>query len=187
MIVGFVGKKGSGKTTAADALVAEHGFRKHNFKDTLIAEIKHKMPAVLHELVNVYEKIDYDGMNPWTVERLFKEKPPLMRALLQNYGTEVRRADDPMYWVDAWGQLASALSEQDIVVDDVRFENEAQAVRDMGGVLIRVMKDSFDYPIVDAHASETEQDSIVVNHEIKVKEGEVNKLKELVFKAVFVD
>lgn len=187
MIVAFIGKKGSGKTTAADGLVEDYGFIKHNFKDTLIAEIKYKMPRVLEEMANVYEKLDHDGTNPWTVDRLFKDKPPLMRALLQNYGTEVRRGDDPMYWVDAWGQLASVLSEKDIVVDDVRFENEAQAVRDMGGCLIRIVKDSFDYTVVDEHASETEQDSIMVNHEIVVKEGELDKLREKVFTAVFVD
>lgn len=191
MIVGFVGKKGSGKSTAAEFLEEEHGFTRHNFKDTLVAEIKHKLPLVLNEIVELMNWTEYEfngsGDEPWTVDRLFKEKPPVMRALLQNYGTEVRRADDPAYWVDAWGQLASVLSEKDLVVDDVRFENEAQAIRDMGGCLIRIVKDSFDYPVVDAHASETEQDSIIVNHEIKVKEGDLDKLKELVLKAVFVD
>ena len=184
MLVAFVGKKGSGKSTAAKSLEEEYGFVRHNFKDTLIAELKHKMPLLLDELVRVCAALS-DG--EWTVDRLFKEKPPVVRALLQNYGTEVRRADDPNYWVDAWGQLASALSEKDIVVDDVRFENEAQAIRDMGGVLIRIVKDSFDYPVLDEHSSETEQDDIIVNHEIVVKEGELDKLKELVFNAVFVE
>lgn len=185
MIVGFVGKKGSGKSTAAEFLENEHGFMRVNFKDALVAELKHKMPLLLDEILNLvnYEKAVADM---GTVNDLFVEKPPVIRALLQNYGTEVRRADDPEYWVDAWRNLVNVLDKTDIVVDDVRFENEAQAVRDMGGCLIRIIKEGEQQP-VDTHASETEQDSIVVNHDVKVNAGEIDKLKELVFKAVFVD
>ena len=184
MIVGFVGKKGSGKSTAAKFLEEEHGFCRHNFKDALIAELKHKMPETLREMVHAVALVS-DG--EWTVDRLFAEKPPIARALLQNYGTDVRRADDPEYWVDLWRNFALVPDNKNIVVDDVRFENEAQAIRDMGGCLIRIMKNS---PVVteqDNHPSETEQDDIVVNHEIVVEKGDLKTLKERVFRAVFVE
>lgn len=184
MIIGFVGKQQHGKTTAANVLVSECGFRRHNFKDALIAEIKHKFPRVLEELVTLYNKHGFDGMSPWTIDKLFKDKPGVMRALLQNYGTEVRRAEDPDHWVDAWGQMASVLSEHDLVVDDVRFLNEAAALQGVGGKLIRIVRD--DMANNDSHQSEVEQDAIIVDYEIHVNTGELDKLKEEVLKAVFV-
>ena len=41
----------------------------------------------------------YDGMRPWTTDRLLAESHPLARALLQNYGTDVVRAIDSDHFV----------------------------------------------------------------------------------------
>jgi hypothetical protein len=132
----------------------------------------------------MYNQYEFNGMEPWTIDLLFKKKPAVVRALLQNYGTEVRRAEDPDYWVDAWGQLASVLSNEDLVVDDVRFLNEAVAVKSVGGTLIRIVRE--DMASEDTHASETEQDSIEVDYTVSVKTGELDKLREEVLTAVFV-
>ena len=94
MIIGLTGKKQNGKSTAAEHLSDKHNFVRINFKDALVAEIRERFPNLLEAIIEIMDRTDYDGMNPWTVDRLFKEKPPLMRALLQNYGTEVRRIDD---------------------------------------------------------------------------------------------
>jgi adenylate kinase family enzyme len=87
MIVAFTGKKQNGKSTAAAYVAEKYGFVRINFKDALVAETLANFPVLLDEIIEVMDRREYDGMNPWTHERLIKEKPPLMRALLQNNGT----------------------------------------------------------------------------------------------------
>lgn len=178
MIIGLTGKKQNGKSTAAQYIAEKYGFVRLNFKDALVAEIRERFPGLLQEIANIMEQTNYDGMNPWTVDRLFKDKPPLMRTLLQNYGTEVRRKDYDDYWVVQW--LKKATKHQHVVVDDVRFLNEAQAVRDMGGVLIRIIR--VDYDNTDSHSSEMEMDKIETNETISAVTGDegVQAVRDLI-------
>lgn len=56
-----------------------------------------------------------------------------------------------------------------IVVSDVRFPNEAQVIKDAGGVVIRIVRPCLRGVrdlVVDSHASETNSDSIVADYEI---------------------
>lgn len=168
MIIGLTGKKQNGKSTAAQYIAEKYGFVRLNFKDALVAEIKAGFPNVLEAIIEMMERSAYDGMNPWTVDRLFRDKPPVFRALMQNFGTEVRRVDNMDYWVVKW--MKEAAKHQNIVVDDVRFLNEAQAVRDMGGIVIRISR--ADYPNADTHVSETEMDMIKTDDNVTVVSGD---------------
>ena len=63
------------------------------------------------------------------------------RFLLQQLGTNFARDSiDPTIWVRAWANTVSTLPDTvpNIVVDDVRFENEARTIREMGGYLWKV-------------------------------------------------
>lgn len=162
MIIAFTGLAGSGKTTVADYVVSEHGFKKHNFKDALVFEMLDRLPDVLKELKKHYSM---------TLDKLFKEKPPIMRALMQNYGTEVRRGDGPNYWVDRWKE---SLGEGNYVVDDVRFVNEAEAVQDKGGIIVRVSRP--DSSSNSTHTSETEQNQIEPDFTIISNTGDLEGL-----------
>lgn len=137
MLIAFKGKKRSGKTVCSDYLV-EKGFTKINFKDALVDEIRQNFPDLLREIGDDFEN-----------------KPPMLRALLQNYGTEVRRRDDENYWVNKWEQRKPLNG--DIVVDDCRFLNEAEAIKRHGGIIIKIDRPGY---IGDEHQSETEQDQI---------------------------
>ncbi len=168
MIIGLTGKKQNGKSTAAQYVADKYGFVRLNFKDALVAEIKERFPNVLEAIIEVMDRSAYDGMKPWTIDRLFKDKPPIFRALMQNFGGEVRRRDHEDYWVVMW--LKQASKHKNVVVDDVRFLNEAQAVRDMGGMIIRIVR--ADYNNNDSHVSETEMDSIEADDSVTVVSGE---------------
>lgn len=142
MLIAFLGKKRSGKTTCADYLVNK-GFKKVNFKDALIDELKENFPDLLREIGDD-----------------FNDKTPVRRALLQNYGTEVRRRDDEDYWVKKWEQRAygaELTTNVDIVVDDCRFLNEAEIIKKYNGIIIKVEREGYNG---DNHQSETEQDQI---------------------------
>lgn len=173
MILALTGLAGSGKTTVADYVVRERGFFKVNFKDALVSEMKENLSGVLSEIVLIMDKIAYNGVNPWTIERLFKEKPPLMRALMQNYGTEVRRGDDENYWTNRWADKISG-ADRHIVVDDCRFLNEADAVHKMDGVIVRIVRTDIINTIT--HQSEVEMESIKPDYTITCGAGEHDKL-----------
>lgn len=178
MIVGFVGFAKSGKTTASDHLVETNRFKKINFKDALVEEIKRNFPDLIREVCLFMEKHFWEGVK-WDADRLFNEKPPIWRALMQNYGTEVRRKDNPNYWTSQWKEQArQALKEgYQVVVDDCRFLNEEQAIRDLGGKIIRIVRT--DISEAGEHQSEVEQLQIKNDTTITVAKGEHQKLYEL--------
>ena len=126
MIVGLCGRAGSGKTTAAEALVAR-GF----------ASISFAAP-----LKRMFAALDI-APSPRDDPRVWRETPhPLLcgntpRQALQTLGTEWGRdclgAD---FWVRIWA--AEAANHAHVVADDVRFPNEAAAIRGAGGLVIRI-------------------------------------------------
>lgn len=71
------------------------------------------------------------------------EKPtsPSIRFILQQYGTEFRRAADKDYWMKKGMFRANDYirNGKDVVFDDVRFPNEARAIRAAGGLIVRVL------------------------------------------------
>jgi len=158
-IIGLVGFKQVGKSTAAKYLEDKYGFARHNFKDALVQEIKDNFPDLIEEL-----EIHYNLSTP----QLFIQKPPLMRALLQNYGTEVRRKDNQNYWADKWMQEANI--RVNLVADDVRFLNEAKSVNFYGGIIIRLTRP--DLLTGGEHRSETEQLQIVSDYTIDCNYGD---------------
>ena len=96
-------------------------------------------------------------------------------TLLQFWGTEVRRARDPNYWVDQL--FLSIPANTDIaLISDVRFPNEADAITESGGYnvrVVRVNKNGTNYQSTDrspSHMSETALDTYnwqfnLANHE----------------------
>ena len=172
MIVALTGKKQSGKSTAAKYLEEKYGFVRLNFKDALVKEIKERMPDLLQQIIKVLDATQYDGNAPWTVDSLFEIKPPIIRTLMQNYGTEVRRKDHEDYWVVKW--LKEAQQYENVVVDDCRFLNEASAIRSMHGWILLIHRQ--DMESADTHQSETEMDQITVDRVVSLKTGEHDKL-----------
>lgn len=92
---------------------------------------------------------------------------------MQNYGTEVRRGDNPDYWVERWKELVSE-TVGNIVTDDVRFFNELAAVGDKNGVLIRVTRD--DITTGGEHLSEKEQEKFIEDFIIVGQPGSHNQV-----------
>ena len=178
MIISFKGYKESGKTAAAMYLEEKHGFKRMNFKDALVLELKQNFPDLLDALSEQY------GL---TIDELFVEKPTLVRKLMQNYGTDVRRGDKESYWIEQWILLARNHQEKNIVVDDVRFINEAKMVRnaaDAFGTNAIVIDITRDGKEGDTHISENEQKYIPFDVTI-TNDGTLtdlyNKIDEIVF------
>ena len=188
MIIAFTGKKQSGKTTACIALRERYNVvQRLNFKDALIKEIKQNFPDLLREIASRYYAFSDNEVfiGEDAIDSLFRIKPPLVRTLMQNYGTEVRRGDDPDYWVMQWKLALVELLQEDetiVVVDDVRFKNEAEAVRAHGGIIIRLNRT--DMESTDGHVSETEQDTIVADYTIETGAGMQDELARKLYEIV---
>lgn len=162
MTIGLTGKKGAGKTEAAKYL-ASKGFVRLNFKDALIGEIISNFKPLLDDFC-VHHNTDIAG--------LFQTKPMMMRHLMQCYGTEVRRGDDPQYWVNQYEKVLDATV--DTVTDDVRFKNEAGAVWRAGGKVIRIVRKGQES--TDTHISEKEMDEIEPDITIEVPDGDLETM-----------
>ena len=156
-IIAFTGKKQVGKSTACAYLEEKYGFTRVNFKDALIAELKENFPELLDRMVAEHMKMGWNDIS--SIDDLFNVKPPLIRTLMQNYGTNVRRKDDPDYWVKQWEGKVLPSNRANHTVDDCRFLNEAAAVKRVGGIIIRLIRTDMEH--TDSHVSETEMDVIV--------------------------
>ena len=150
MIIGFAGRIGHGKDTAARRLI-EQGYAHINFAATLKEEVLMRLPRTVSAILL---------LNRWPLPNdshqrrhaVYHEKPLGIRELLQEYGTEVRRADDPDYWMKRWIE-AVRIHGGPVVVTDMRFPNEARAVREADGITIRIERPG--YPAFDDHITET--------------------------------
>jgi hypothetical protein len=71
------------------------------------------------------------------VDALFLPDTPkeLKRDTYVAYG-KAMRAIDPMYWVEALAENMPAHA--NVIIDDVRYSNEINWIRNMGGVVIRI-------------------------------------------------
>lgn len=160
MLVGLTGRKQSGKSTAAEAL-AGVGYVLDAFADDLkrivyaTRGIRVRVPAGVDPLVpEEYFSSYQDVLDRFGADRA-KEAVPDVRSILQTFGTEgVRAVLGENVWID---QVMRRVSEREqagvpTVVPDVRFPNEAQAILDAGGLLLRIVRPG--QPTADAHDSE---------------------------------
>ena len=141
MIIGICGLIGSGKDTIADYLQNIHQFRRESFAHTL----KDAVACVFgwdRELIEgrTRESREWrEQVDPWWSDRL--NMPDLTpRYVLQVWGTEVARRS---FHDDIWiASLENKLrkTQYDVVISDCRFPNEIKAIRNAGGIVIRVKR-----------------------------------------------
>lgn len=142
MIVAFTGPAGSGKDTAAALVVANCYSKNDPFKRYAFAD---PMRAML-KAIGISEPA-----------RELKEQPLVgfsfsYRKAMQTLGTEFGRAIDPDLWVTLFHRKVEVTS--NLVVTDLRFVNEAQRIRALGGVIIKITGRSTDLGDRAKHVSE---------------------------------
>ncbi len=147
-LLGLMGVAGSGKSTAAAHLVAEHGFVELSMADPLKDLCSDAFGWDRERLVELGYKEEQDPDLPtgWT-----------RRRVLQFVGTECFREIDPDHWVKAVlrkiDEVWAENENQPVVISDVRFPNEISLIHGNDGIIIRVERRDFESP-APAHASE---------------------------------
>ncbi len=156
MIIGLAGYARVGKDTLADLLVEKHGFEKRSFAQPMREALYALNPMVIGDghghTLPLQAVIDIYGWDNYK-ESVYG---PEIRGLMQRFGTEVARKQ---WGEDFWIKQALAVDlDKDIVFSDVRFENEAHAIRRAGGIVIRLKRD--DISPANEHESENRVDRI---------------------------
>lgn len=154
-IVGFAGKAGSGKSTLSKYLAENHHFIELSFAGPL----KAMMAQV--------------GL-PEPKDRAAKEQPVegfnfTWREAAQRLGTEWGRSLDPDIWVKIMENVIHRFSDDvRIVFADVRFDNEAEMIRRLGGKVLHVTGRAADLGANAGHSSEAgvtwaDGDAVIAN------------------------
>jgi hypothetical protein len=91
------------------------------------------------------------------------DKKERYRLGLQWWGTEIRRTEDPKYWVKKMREWIEQCTADVITITDVRFTNEAEMIRELGGIIVRVYRPNQD---ADTHSSESNVDNIRADYTI---------------------
>jgi hypothetical protein len=144
IIIGITGRARAGKDTGADYLVNNYGFVKISFA----APIKRALKA----MTGIDDDFIYGDRKEEHLDVLCGNSP---RRLLQTLGTEWGR---DVVGKDFWIKLAMAEAKRqmaagnNVVISDVRFNNEATAIFGLGGAIWEVIRESADD--VEAHSSE---------------------------------
>jgi hypothetical protein len=147
-VIGIAGYARSGKDTIADYLVKENGYEKISFSTPMKEAMYRLNPRItVNEVVNTALRV---GVDVYDWEGL-KERSPDIRGLLQRFGTEVGRE---MFGEDFWVDYAlnSIVDGTKVVIADVRYPNEANAIKVLGGKVFRVERDGVGP--ANGHASE---------------------------------
>lgn len=126
-IIGFTGQMGAGKTEATNCL------------STCIENLGYNA-KVIKFAQPIYDIAEF------CYDRIHKDYKGKDRKLMQFIGTDWGREVDQNLWVNIWeldvkhSKFFNSDYESPLFVltDDVRFDNEAQKIIEMGGVVIKI-------------------------------------------------
>lgn len=191
-LVGLTGAKGAGKSTAAACLVSSLGYTETSFA----LPLKRACGAMFGFTAEQME----DQVLKETVDKRWGVTP---RKALQCVGTQLVRErmreafpdlwlkEGESFWVKAFEMVYRdhvGKGGGPLVVSDVRFENEAEAVRKLGGIIVRVRREGGDASEAkDTHVSETEMQRILADAEVVNVDGDVTQLYTELESAVRAD
>lgn len=166
-LIGITGKARAGKDSLASCLATEEG----DVRGSFARPIKEGLSTILDVPLEFLESTAKD-------EQLegFDFSP---RRAMQTLGTEWGRSLDEDIWIKLqekrFKKYAQDPHRKDCfyVISDVRFNNEAEWVISMGGIVVRVMRDNL--PDVEGHSSE-QGVSVSLIDEIVINNGGFNHL-----------
>lgn len=163
MLIGLSGRKGSGKDTAALYLCSKYNFKSIAFADPL-KESCQILFGFSHEQL-------YDLAHKETLDPYWNVTP---RKIYQFLGTEVFRGSIQQvipgigedFWVRSTMQKLkhitsrTKLDKVNVVITDVRFQNELDAIRNEGGFIIKLVRNICISNSEDQHSSESIVDNL---------------------------
>lgn len=169
MLIGLTGRAQAGKDTVYEVIARRFGYiapvERRAFADALYESAARALGVTVSELrlwkTDDRITVDIRDTDPDILGGSYPRVRLSIREFLQRYGTEAHRdVFGPDFWVN---QIDLTHHELIVVVTDVRFRNEAEAIQDAGGYVVRV-----EGPYVgdDDHASEAPLSSFLIDYAI---------------------
>lgn len=207
-LIGLAGYAGVGKDTVAAILAEEHGFKPFSFSDALYPEVARAFRVEIDWLKDRAIKdspqpemalVQCDDMkfadiaahcimgakvgDTIDIRRYLAlcKEPRTPRQILQLWGTEYRRMQDPDYWIKkandyvtlAW---ARGIPFPSLVNTSVRFPNEVGFIRSRGGQVWNVVR-HIDRP--NDHVAEKGLEASMIDRTI-LNTGTLDELRALI-------
>ena len=180
-VIGVMGQIGSGKDTSTDYIVEKYKYKKYAFatpgKNMLIAlgVPKKSVFGTQEEKMEIMEGFGVSGRHMMQT---------VLTHLRENMGDIVPDIDlgpSGNIWLKAFQVYVDNLEKKykspKVITSDVRFLDEANAVKDLGGVIIKVIRDTDTEEKVAQHVSETSGNEIVPDYTID-NNGTLDELYE---------
>lgn len=192
MLIAFSGKIGSGKSLAAN--IAKSYLANRYYLDR--PEIR-SFAGPLKKMIAAWA-----GIEDWTllstpevkssqvpshIAQYIKAELPqyqdregfTFREALQLIGTDIIRAKVPDFWIKS--TLCNYNPSQIVIIDDCRFVDEADAIRLLGGTVIRinpVIQENFSTHASEVSLDDYEFDHVITNDKLKGKSVLINQITE---------
>ena len=142
MIIGIAGKAQAGKDTTAgmlQVLLTNPDITWNMYETDICFAWDHPIvhdADLLKEVSQEMLDMPFDNFNSQEVKQQHIDWLGMtVREFLQKLGTAVRKEIDPDFWVKA---LFNTYHKGNVIIADVRFPNEAEAIKERGGILIRI-------------------------------------------------
>lgn len=197
-LIGFTGQAGAGKDSSAQALV-RHGYKTIAFADAVRAELAQAFRLDIGLFTDrrtkelplpslaIGQACDPSFLH-WAVfvgHSLHEPRSP--RWLMQQWGTEFRRRQDPDYWVrivEHWVRRQVSMHFRRLAVTDVRMPNEAAMIHELGGKVLQVHNPDLPTLEEDTAGHESERHWLPVDGVIH-NDGTLDALAREVERVVF--
>lgn len=165
MIIGLSGKKQSGKDTAAKIIISllkGHTQNEILYNSSIVPTLSnnniqlYRFADAVKECASIILNVNKELFenNDFKQQKIGKDWGNLTyRDFLQKFGTEVGRAINPNIWLNVVKNKID--KNKHTIIADVRFVNECDMIHEMGGIIIRLERNT---GIIDKHISETELD-----------------------------
>lgn len=153
-LIGILGRKRCGKDTLGAYMIEKYGYIRFAFADPIKDILKTMFDLSDEQLNNDKEKIDERwGVSPRTILQKFGTE--ICRNNLENFIPNIKLDGDTL-WVKLFKIFYEKNKDKDIVVTDVRFLDELNAIRSFGGKIVKINRDNLEF---DCHSSEKDIDN----------------------------
>ena len=158
MLIGFTAVAGAGKDTAASSIAVHQ-------KSVEIMAFAKPLKDACKILFNFTDEQLYDPVKKEEMDPVWERSP---RKILQWLGTDVLREhiNKEFFTINMKQRIEESKAEY-IVISDVRFDNEAELIKSMGGYIIKIVRENATTTQHSSHATEQGISPHLIDHTLE--------------------